>query len=490
MNYKMVLSMIGNILLIEAALMIPALMMALIYQESCSGALGLSLLLTGAVGLLLKTARPQQRWYGSQEGMMITGFSWILLSAFGALPFFLSGQIPSYIDAFFETVSGFTTTGSTILRDVEALDHGLLFWRSFTHWIGGMGILVFLLAILPQNNAHSLHLMRAESPGPEVSKFVPKIRDSAKILYQIYLLLTVIMIVCLLIAGMPLFDALCTAFGTAGTGGFGIWNNSIAHYDNVLIEQIMAVFMVIFGINFSLYFLVLHGKLKEALKSEELHWFLGVVLISILLIAINITPMFGSFLTGWRHSSFAVTSIISTSGFATVDFNLWPSFSRMILCLLMIIGSCASSTGGGLKIIRLGILAKSIGCDMKKVINPRVVRRVHFNGVSVSDAIVSGIKSYFVIYTFILLTAIVLISLDGFDLVTTVTSVLTTFNNVGPGLAEVGPAGNFAAFSPFSKLVFSAAMLLGRLEIYPMIFCFAGLRRKSAKSSVSVRISN
>ena len=229
-----------------------------------------------------------------------------------------------------------------------------------------MGILVFLLAILPQNNAHSLHLMRAESPGPEVSKFVPKIRDSAKILYQIYLLLTVIMIVCLLIAGMPLFDALCTAFGTAGTGGFGIWNNSIAHYDNVLIEQIMAVFMVLFGINFSLYFLVLHGKLKEALKSEELHWFLGVVLISILLIAINITPMFGSFLTGWRHSSFAVTSIISTSGFATVDFNLWPSFSRMILCLLMIIGSCAGSTGGGLKIIRLGILAKSIGCDMKK----------------------------------------------------------------------------------------------------------------------------
>ena len=481
MNKRLILFQIGSILILEAGLMLPSLGVALLHSEQSTTAFFFSILITAGAGLLLKLFPPQDRRFGSREGLVITGLAWILASLFGALPFYLSAQIPSYIDALFETVSGFTTTGSTILANIEVLDQGLLFWRSFTHWIGGMGILVFLLAILPQNNSHSMHLMRSEAPGPEVSKFVPRLRDSAKILYQIYILLTLIMVGCLLFAGMPLFDSLCTAFGTAGTGGFGIWNDSIAHYDSVLIEQIIAVFMVIFGINFSLYFFVVTGKLKNAFKNEEFHWFLGIILAAILMIAVNIMPLFDGFWTSWRHSSFAVTSIISTSGFATVDFNLWPTFSKIVLCLLMMVGSCAGSTGGGMKIVRIGILFKSLTRDLKKFINPRIIRRVRFNGLSIDEHVVAGIQSYFVIYMLIILASILLISLNGFDMTTTITSVLTTFNNVGPGLEMVGPTGNFYDFSGFSKLIFCLNMLLGRLEIYPLLFCFTLSAQKSTK---------
>lgn len=470
MNRKMVFYICGQMLLIEAVLLLLPFAVSLIYGESCAWAflatIGIALVL-GAVVMLL--SKPKDTVIYSREGFVITALTWIVLSAIGALPFVISGEIPSYIDAFFETVSGFTTTGASILVDVEAMSRGLLFWRSFTHWVGGMGILVMVMAVLPMTTDRSIHIMRAEMPGPIIGKLVPRVRQTAKILYLLYIVLTLIEIVMLLFGGMDLFAASVHAFGTAGTGGFGIKADSIAGY-SPYIQWVMTVFMLIFGVNFNIYFLITVRRFKSVLSSEELWVYLGIVAVSVTAIAFNIRHLYSTVEETLRHAAFQVMTIVSTSGFATTDFNLWPQFAKGLLLVLMLIGACAGSTAGGLKVSRVIILFKSIRRELKKMIHPRSVSTVRLEGKSVDDATISGVGVYFALFIAIQFAVFLLISFEPFDFETRFSSVLACFNNVGPGFGAVGPAGNYAAYSDFSKILLSVSMLFGRLEIYPIIF--------------------
>lgn len=472
MNYKMVLRTVGQLLRVEAALMILPLFVSFYYHESISYVYGIVMAILLVVGTLMALPKADHKRIYAREGFLIVSLSWVLMSFFGALPFVISGAIPSFIDAFFETVSGFTTTGATILTEIEALPKSILFWRSFTHWIGGMGVIVFVLAFLPQKDMQSMHIMRAEVPGPTVGKLVSKTRVTARILYIMYIVFTLLEIIALLCCKLPLFDSVTTAFATAGTGGFSIKNASIAAYDNLAAEIVISFFMLLFGINFNLFYLFIIKQFKRVFKSEELWTYIGIVTVSTLLIALNITPLVSSFGTALRQAGFQVASIITTTGFVTANFELWPTLSQFILVMLMFIGACAGSTGGGLKVARIIILFKAGIREIRRALNPRRVKCIKLDGAVLEKEVVSTTSVYFLIYMIIIAVSSFLVAFDKFDLMTTVTSVITCINNVGPGLGAVGPIDNFADLSIFSKLVLSADMLIGRLEIFPMIVLF------------------
>lgn len=468
MNKQMIRYVLGLVLLIEGALLLLPLAVALLYREASwiyfIATIGVCLALGGCMTL----RKPQRRALFPKDGFVIAALSWIVISLVWALPFCLSGQIPRYIDALFEMISGFTTTGSSILTQVEALDHGMLFWRSFSHWVGGMGILVFMLALLPAMGGATIHILRAESPGPSVGKVVPKIRDSAKITYEIYLALTVLLVILYLAGGMSLFDSLCIAFGTAGTGGFAVRTSSCAEY-SPYIQTVTTIFMILFGVNFTVYFLLLQRKFRQALRSSELWTYLGVILVATLAISLNIFRSMSSFGQAVHHAAFTVSSLITTTGYGTVDFNLWPEFSRVILCFLMVMGACAGSTGGGFKVSRIVILCRYANNELKRLIHPRTVNVVQVDGKQISRETVHGVLVYTLFYIFIAMASMLLISLDNFDASTTVSSVLATLNNIGPGLGAVGPAASFAGLSDLSKAVLCLDMLAGRLEIFPLL---------------------
>ena len=476
MNFKIIGRFIAQILTVEGVFMIPALLISLFLREQ-TAVYGFVIAIAAialAALLLFGLCRRAPRALDAREGMVCVGIGWIVLSLFGCLPFFVSREIPSYIDAFFEIVSGFTTTGSSILVNVEALSKGLIYWRSFSHWLGGMGVLVFLLAIAPgsKDKGFTMHLLRAESPGPSVGKLVPRMRKTAIILYVIYVVLTVINILFLLAGKMPLFEAVCTAFGTAGTGGFGIKNDSMAGYSPYL-QNVTTVFMALFGVNFSCYYLLLLGQFKNVFKDEELRTYVAIIFTAIVLITLNIRGLYGTLEEAIRHAGFTVSTIITTTGYATTDFDLWPAFSKGIIMFLMVVGACAGSTGGGLKIARLLILLKSLRRNITKVLNPRKVRLVRNNGQVMNEAVIENTNAYLAAYVLIIIFSYILISLDGFSIGTNLSAVLACFNNIGPGLEAVGPTCNFSGFSDLSKLVLSLDMLAGRLEIFPILLLFS-----------------
>ncbi|ALP90362.1 TrkH family potassium uptake protein [Clostridium butyricum] len=474
MNYKAVLSILGNVVKYMVALLFVPLLIALYYGEGDAKSFLLTILIGAPIGFILSNIKAEKKAIYAKEGFLIVGFAWIIISAIGALPFVISGAIPSFIDAFFETVSGFTTTGATILTAIEGLPKGILFWRSFTHWIGGMGFLIFMLALIPSLGSNSIHLLKAESPGPSPGKIVPKIKETAKILYLIYFALTLIEGILLMCAGMNLYDAVIHAMGTAGTGGFSNMNASIAAFNSPAIEWIITIFMLIFGINFALYFQILKGNFKGFFKNEELRYYLLIILSAFILITVNIISLNGGdIILSVRQSAFQVSSIVTSTGFATVDFNFWPTLSKLIIVMLMFVGAMAGSTGGGIKTVRIVIMLKAIKREINKIIHPKRVNSVKIDGKTVDEDIIHGVFLFIGAYIIISLIAIFIISFDNFDVVTTVTSVITTMSNIGPGLEVVGPAGNFAAFSPLSKLVLSFCMLAGRLEIYPMLIMFS-----------------
>lgn len=472
MNKRAIVYVLGAVLLIGAALMLPPLLVALIYHE-VSGWYFLWVMLGAAVlgALALRLGGGKRAVMYAKEGLIAVALSWIVLSLVGALPFTLSGQIPFYLDAVFEMISGFTTTGSSILPAVEELDKCMLFWRSFSHWIGGMGILVFLLAVLPLVGGSNMQLMKAESPGPSVGKLVPKVRFTARILYVLYVALTLLQVLVMLMGGMTLYEALCTSFGTAGTGGFGIYGDSIARFSPFL-QWAITVFMIAFGVNFNVYFLLYMRRPKDALHCEEMHWYLGIIAAAALLICANAYDVTLTLENNLRQSFFQVASIITTTGFATTDFNLWPGFSHSILVLLMFIGACAGSTGGGLKVSRIVIGFKSVLTYLGAFLHPRAVRKVKFEDKDVDAETMHAICVYFIAAVGLFVISVLLVALDGFDLVTTFSAVAATFNNIGPGLGVAGPTSNFAAFSDFSKVVMTMDMLLGRLEVFPMLMLF------------------
>ena len=480
MNKRMILYILSTILLIEAAFMLLPLAVAVIYRESSGWYFLYTVAGAALTGLLLRiVSKPRFKTIYAKDGLITVALSWIALSLVGALPFTLSGEIPSYLDAVFETVSGFTTTGSSILTDIEALSHCMLFWRSFSHWLGGMGVLVFMLALFNLEGGQAIHLLRAESPGPTVSKMVPRMADSTKILYGIYLALTVIQVLFYLAGGMPLFDSLCHAFGTAGTGGFSVKSASMGAY-SLYAQTVTTVFMILFGVNFSVYFFLLRRKFDLVYKNTELRWYLLIILSAVVLITINVLPQFPGFYQALHHSAFAVSSIITTTGFCTVDFNLWPEFSRVILVLLMLVGACAGSTGGGLKVSRVVILVRAAQTELRRLVHPRTVKVMMIDEKPVSRDVVRAVSGYFMLYVLVMVLSVLLVSLDNFDTSTTVTAVVATFNNIGPGLGLVGPTGSFAQFSVLSKIVLCLDMLFGRLELYPMlILLLPGTWRKN-----------
>ena len=471
MNYKMMGRFMAQILAIEGVFMVPALIISL-----CDGSQGASLGFTCAItldalisGILWLNCRSAPSAFYAREGLVCVGASWIVLSLVGCLPFWISREIPLYIDAFFEIVSGFTTTGSSILPNVEALSRGLLYWRSFSHWLGGMGVLVFLLAFTGgKGQGFTMHLLRAESPGPNVGKLVPKMRNTASILYLLYIALTVINFLFLVAGKMPVFDAVCTAFGTAGTGGFGIKNDSMASYSPYL-QNVTTVFMALFGVNFSCYYLLLLRQWKSVFGDEELRLYLILVFGSIALITLNLGDFYPTLAETVRHAAFQVSTIITTTGFATTDFDLWPAFSKSILVFLMLVGACAGSTGGGLKCARLLLLMKNLGRNIHQTVRPRKVQVVRSNGQTVDEKILANADAYLAAYVIIIFVSYMVISLDNFTFGTNFTAVLACFNNIGPGLEAVGPTCNFAAYSTLSKLVLCFDMLAGRLEIFPIL---------------------
>ena len=469
MNRRMVLYTVGTVIKIEAVLMLLPMVCALIYKEACltDFLVSIAACLVAGFGLTL-IARPGNKVIYAREGFVIVAISWLALSAFGALPFFLSGEVPSYIDAFFETVSGFTTTGASILTDVEKMSRSLLFWRSFTHWIGGMGVLVFVMAIIPSLSDRSIHILRAEVPGPIVGKIVPRIKKTTGILYIIYIALTAIEIVFLLAGGMPFFDSLIHTFGTAGTGGFGIKADSIASYSPYL-QWVITVFMLLFGVNFNLYYLLLIKKFKAVFKSGELWTYLGIVAVSIGIITVNILSFYDSFGKALTDAAFQVSSIITTTGFATADFDTWPGLSKTVLLTLMFIGACAGSTGGGFKVSRLIILVKTIKRELKKLLHPRSVDVIRFEGKRLDEYTTRSVSSYLAIYVLFFFAIVLLLGFESFDLETNISAAAACFNNIGPGFRAVGPTMNYSLYSPFAKIVLSLAMLFGRLEIYPLI---------------------
>ncbi|NLZ81097.1 MAG: TrkH family potassium uptake protein [Clostridiales bacterium] len=467
MNKSIVLYIIGWILIFEAAFMTLASIVSLIYQEKSGFAFLVTIGISLIFGVPLILNKPKKRVFFAREGFVSVALGWIVLSVIGALPFYISGEIPHYVDALFEIVSGFTTTGSSILVDVEALSYGMLFWRSFTHWIGGMGVLVFIMAILPLSTGESIHIMRAESPGPSVEKLVPKMHSSASLLYKIYIGMTLLQIILMLLGGMPLFDTLTLSFGTAGTGGFSIKRDGLASYSTYN-QVVVTIFMFLFGVNFNVYYLLFLKKVKSAFKCEELRWYFIIVISSIILIALNTGGIKG-FLGQIHEASFHVSSIITTTGYATMDFNNWPAFSKTILIILMFIGACAGSTGGGIKVSRIVILFKTIGKELSYMIHKRSVKIIKFEGKKVGHEMMRNINVFFTSYMFIFFLSLLVVSLDNFDFLSTFTAVATTINNVGPGLEVVGPMGNFSGFSNVSKLVMIFDMLIGRLEIFPIL---------------------
>lgn len=474
MNFRMITYILGNMLRLEGLLMVVPAGLAFYHRESASlRAFLVTIAVCFAIGTAMLFRKPENKRIYGREGFVVVALSWIMMSVFGALPFYLSGAIDGIMNCLFETVSGFTTTGATILSDIEALPLSVLFWRSFTHWIGGMGILVFMLAILPMGDDRSMYLMRAEAPGPVVSKLVPKVKSTAKLLYTIYIVLTLLEMTLLFIGGMPLFDSIVNAFSTAGTGGFAIKNASIAAYDSVYFEYVITVFMFLFGVNFNLYYLILIRDYKNALRNEELRYYAAIVGLAILLITINIAHLYPTLESAFRHAAFQVTAITTTTGFATANYALWPEFSQTLIFCLMILGACGGSTGGGLKVSRFIILLKMAAREIRHIIHPRSVNLIKLDGYKVEEDVTHGVTGYIVVYILLLLGSFILVSLDNFDFATSFSSVVTCLGNVGPGFSMIGPEDNFGLFSGFTKFVLCMDMLLGRLEIFPIIMLFA-----------------
>lgn len=479
MNYSQVIRIMGWILLVISALLVLPLAVALIYRESILPFLYTILISASLGGLTILLIKPKKKIFYAREGFLTVALTWIVVSLVGCLPFIFSGAIPRFADAFFETVSGFTTTGSTILTNVEALPRGILFWRSFTHWIGGMGVIVFIMAILPSLGAGSVHIMKAEVTGTSFGKVAPKLKVTAKWLYYLYIALTLIMLILLLAGGMNLYDSLVHTFGTAGTGGFSVYNASIGHYQNLYFEIVITVFMILFGVNFNIFFFILLWDWKSVWKSDEMWTYFATIAISILLIAWNITSMYNNFATALRHSSFHVASIISTTGFATVNFCEWPMFSQSILLILTCVGACCGSTGGGLKITRMLLLGKILYRDLCRMVRPRSIKAIRLNGKAVEEDSIRDLSAYLIAYVGIISVATLLITLDCSDFTTAFTAMLTCFNNIGPGLGAVGPVGNFAFFADGTKYLLSFLMLLGRLEIFPLLLAVTPILYKN-----------
>ena len=477
MNVRMIGRILSQIIGIEAVFLLPALGISLGYGEfqAAEGFVLTLSIMAFVAGLLWLICRKASKQIGASEGMISVSLGWVVLSLFGCLPFFFSRQIPNFIDAFFETVSGFTTTGASVLSDVESLSKGLLYWRSFSNWLGGMGVLVFLLAIAPtdsQGSGFTMHLLRAESPGPDVGKLVPRMKKTASILYLIYIGLTALDLILLLFGNMSFLDAICTAFSTAGTGGFGVRNDSFASF-SPYIQNVTTVFMFLFGINFSCFYLLLLGNIKSIFKDEELRLYIGLALGVILLIGLNIHHLYSSWADTFRHAAFQVSTIITTTGFATADFDMWPMFSKGLLLLLMVVGACAGSTAGGLKCARLLLLFKSLGRNIRKLVNPKKVQVVRINGRAVGETVIDHANAYLAAYVIIIVLSFLVISIDNQTIGTNLSAVLACFNNIGPGMEAVGPTCNFAFFSPLSKLVLIFDMLAGRLEIFPILILFS-----------------
>ncbi len=472
MNYSIILYIVGKVMMLESACFLIPAVTSLIYGEHE----GMAYFIVGAVsaiiGYLISSKKNFDNVFFAREGFVMVALSWIVLSVVGAIPFVLTGEIPNMVDALFETVSGFTTTGASILEDVESLSHTSLIWRSFTHWVGGMGVIVLLLAILPMAGGYNMHLMKAESPGPVVGKLVPRLRDTAKILYLIYLVMTVIEFVILLVVKMPVFDALCITFGTAGTGGFGIKADSLGSY-SYAIQVVVTVFMILFGVNFNAYFLLLGKHKKDAFKIEEVRWYFGIIFAAIIIITINIRGYFENILIALNHAAFQVGSIITTTGYSTTDFDLWPQLSRNVIIFLMMCGACAGSTGGGIKVSRIIVMLKSVFQEIGYYIHPRGVKTIKMDGKVLEKPVLTSIRVFMLTYIMIYVISMFLLSLNKFDFETNFTAVAATFNNIGPGLAKVGPMANFNIYSYFSKLVLTFDMLAGRLELYPMLLLFS-----------------
>ena len=468
MNYSIVLYILGCVLKFESAFLVLPALVGLIYREHASVSYLAVAVLCLILGVLLTHKKPRSTNLYTREGFVAVALSWIIMSIFGAIPFVLTGDIPFYVDALFETISGFTTTGSSILTDVESISKASLFWRSFSHWIGGMGVFVFIMAILPMMGGSTMNLMKAESPGPSVSKLVPHVKDTAKILYGIYIAITICEATILRALGMPLFDSLTTTFGTVGTGGFGIRNDSIAGYSPA-IQITITVFMILSGINYTAYFYILTGKIKELFKIEEVRWYLAIIFGSVAVITWNVRSLYPTFSETLRHAFFQVGSIITTTGYATTDFDLWPALSKTLLVTLMFIGACAGSTSGGIKVSRILILLKTIRKELSLIIHPRQVKKIRMDGHPVDHETLRSANVFLVVYFVLLLASMLLISVDEFDFSTNFTSVVTVLNNIGPGLNLVGPTQNFSIFSPFSKFVLMFDMLAGRLELFPMM---------------------
>ena len=469
MNYRILLNILGRILAIEAGLLVLPLITAVVYGESAVPFLLTIAIVLVVAGALLGVTRRSSGSLHPREGFISVALSWIALSLFGALPFVFSGAIPNYINALFETVSGLTTTGASILSEVEGMPRGILFWRSFSHWIGGMGVLVFMMAILPTDDEHSMHLLRAEVPGPVKGKLVPRMRTTARILYIIYVALTLIETVFLLFGGMHFYDAILTAFGTTATGGFSVRNASIGAYGSVYIEMVVAVFMLLAGVNFNLYYIVLAKRSLKGFKSEELGWYLSIVVLATVTIALNIAAQCGGFVEALRYSFFQVSSLVTSTGYGTADFNVWPAYSRALLVLIMLMGACAGSTGGGTKVARLMIIVKASFCEIRRQLFPRSVSQCLIDGERVDSATIHNTMAYYSLYFLIAMVSFLLLSLEGFDLETTFTSVISCLSNMGPGLGLISPIGNYGFWGGGSKLLLCLCMILGRLEIFPVV---------------------
>ena len=474
MNRRMIFYMTGKMVMLEAVLLMLPLLVSLVYHEmNCVNAYSLTIIICSAVGLLMTLLfKPSNKFIFAREGFIIVTFAWIILSVLGCLPFIISGEIPDFFDAFFETVSGFTTTGASILRNVEALSHANLFWRSFTHWLGGMGVLVLIMAILPSDSGRAIHIMRAEMAGPVVGKIVPKIKDTAKILYIIYFALTVIEFVLLLIGQMPVFDSAVHALGTAGTGGFGIKADSIGSYSPYL-QWVITIFMVIFGVNFNLFYLLVLRRFKTVFTNRELWFYIGIMLAAAGIITYSIYPIYNNFSDSVRHSCFQVASIVSTTGYSTADFNLWPDLAKGVIFILMFLGGCAGSTAGGLKISRVIIMLKAIIRDIRRMLHPRSVEAVKIEGKPLEPAVMNSVTTYFALYNVLIACTFLILCFEpSFDLQSNLTASISCCNNVGPGFGLVGPMEGYGGYSGFSKLVLTFAMLFGRLEIYPILLSF------------------
>ena len=474
MNYRAVVNVLGRILLLEAVLLCFPIIVDLIYKEGIwlPFLIPLACLLVISVPIVLFVKPKDKRLY-AKEGFVITSLAWVFMSLFGAIPFVIAGALPNFCEALFEAVSGFTTTGASVIQNLEILPHSILFWRSLMHWIGGMGILVFVLALIPNQEGGSMHILRAESTGPNVGKLVSKMNLTARILYAIYAVLTVACFIFLVAGKMPVFDSICTALGTASTGGFGVWNTSIAHYDSVYIEMVTAVFMFIFGINFNVFYLILIKRFTDVIRMEEVRAYLIIVVVATIIIAVDIMTMYKNFGEALRYSFFQVSSIITTTGFTTANFAAWPTFAKIILLFLMIIGGCAGSTAGGLKISRMLILSKSSVTDLRKMLHPRQIIKTKLDGDVLSEDTIRNTKTYLVAYVGIIIASVLLISIEGYGgIETNISAVFSCFNNIGPGLELVGPLNNFSGYSNFSTIVLTIDMLAGRLEIFPILLLF------------------